>query len=125
MRVFCLEDNPLIALHVEQMIEDLGHVAAGTLGSFAELKKHFASLEMDGALVDIDLSDGRTGPQAAMWLKQRGVPTIFVTGQSELAYAHQDVSIAVVAKPVSQVDLGEKIALFKNSSDGAGSDRKT
>lgn len=31
MRIFCLEDNPQIVVHVEQLIEEMGHVFAGAL----------------------------------------------------------------------------------------------
>lgn len=114
MRIFYLEDNPLIAFHVEQMIEDLGHVFAGTLDSFAELKKQFASLEMNGALVDIDLADGCTGPQAAAWLHERGIPSIFVTGQAQIAAEYRHISVATLTKPVSQAALEDKLLLFRS-----------
>lgn len=113
MRILYLEDNPLIVFHVEQMIEDLGHVFAGALDSFAELQKQFTSLEMDGALVDIDLADGSTGPQAAAWLHQRGIPTIFVTGQRQVAAEHRDVSLAAITKPIAPAELAEKLQLFR------------
>ncbi|WP_244495128.1 hypothetical protein [Bosea sp. Root483D1] len=63
LRLFYLEDNPLIVFHVEAMIEDIGHVFAGSLSSFAELKASFSKIAMDGALIDIDLADGTTGPR--------------------------------------------------------------
>lgn len=113
MRILYIEDNPLIAFHVEQMIEDLGHVFAGSLDSFAELQKQFASLEMDGALVDIDLADGATGPQAAAWLQERGIPAIFVTGQRQVAAEHSDVSLGTITKPVSSSELAAKLELFR------------
>ncbi len=68
LRILYLEDNPLIVFHIQAMIEDLGHVFAGSAGSFADLIADFDTLEIDGALVDIDLADGRTGPLAATWL---------------------------------------------------------
>lgn len=113
MRILYIEDNPLIAFHVEQMIEDLGHVFAGSLDSFDELQKQFASLEMDGALVDIDLADGATGPQAAAWLQERGIPAIFVTGQRQVAAEHGDVSLGTITKPVSSTELAAKLELFR------------
>lgn len=113
MRIFCLEDNPLIVLHLEQMIEDLGYVFVGALESFADLQDRFSSLDMDGALVDIDLADGRTGPAAAAWLSERGVSTIFMTGQERVAAQHADVSLGFVTKPVSPADFAAKLKLFR------------
>lgn len=112
MRIFCLEDNPLIAFHIEQLIDDLDHVFAGALESFCDLKENFSTLEFDGALIDIDLADGRTGPLAAAWLLERGIQTIFVTGQEQIAGQHCDVSIAVISKPISPSDFASKIRLF-------------
>jgi CheY-like chemotaxis protein len=109
LRILCLEDNPLIAFHIEQIIEDLGHVPAETFGSFAELER-VAVLEVDCALVDIDLSDGRTGPVAAQWLQERGVPSIFVTGQIEIAQAHCELVVGCVPKPVSAAQLASALA---------------
>ena len=101
LRILCLEDNPLIVLHLEQMIEDLGHVCVGSLESLVELKDRFESQPVDCVLVDIDLADGRTGPDAAAWLFARGVPSLFVTGQETIADAHRHVVIDVISKPVS------------------------
>jgi CheY-like chemotaxis protein len=119
MRILYLEDNPLLAFHVEQMIEDLGHVSAGSLSSFAELKEKFESLRFDAALVDIDLVDGPTGPEAAAWLQKRGIPAIFVTGQTQVAAQHQDISLGFIEKPISPSDFAEKVALFRGRSTGS------
>lgn len=73
LRIFYLEDNPLIVFHIEAMIEDLGYVFAGSASSFADLVGRIETIEVDGVLVDIDLADGRTGPAAAKWLRQRGI----------------------------------------------------
>jgi CheY-like chemotaxis protein len=100
LQILCLEDNPLIAFHIEQMVEDLGHVPALTLGSFAELEA-ISELAIDCAFVDIDLTDGRTGPIAARWLHDRGIPVFFVTGQKEIADANASLALGCVVKPVS------------------------
>jgi CheY-like chemotaxis protein len=113
LRIFYLEDNPLIVLHVQSMIEDLGHIFVGSLSSFAELQACIDQLEMDGALIDIDLIDGPTGPAAAGWLLERGIPSIFVTGQEQAAAQYASVSLGVIGKPVGLNQLAEKLELFK------------
>ena len=105
LRIIYLEDNPLIAFHVEQMIIDSGHIFVGVLESFIQLKRQFASLNFDAALVDIDLADGRTGPLAAQWLKQHSVPVIFVTGQDTVAEEFEFLARAIVRKPINEFHL--------------------
>ncbi|GJE15475.1 response regulator [Methylobacterium marchantiae] len=116
MRILCLEDNPLIVFHIEQLIEDLGHVFAGAFESFADLKENFTGMDFDAALIDIDLADGRTGPIAAVWLSEQGVPIIFVTGQEKIAEEYCGVSLGIISKPITQPDFARKIALFSSVS---------
>lgn len=114
-RILCLEDNPLIVLHLELMIEDLGHVFVGALESLSELKSRFGAMLIDCVLIDIDLADGRTGPEAAAWLFERGIPALFVTGQEAIADEYRDVVVEIIAKPVSTSALRaglERISAF-------------
>jgi AmiR/NasT family two-component response regulator len=116
LRIFYLEDNPLIVFHIEAMLEDLGHVFVGSASSFANLIKDLDTLEVDGVLVDIDLADGRTGPAAAIWLRERGIPSIFVTGQESIAAEYPQTALATIGKPVSSSDLADKLKLFRHHS---------
>lgn len=114
LRVFYLEDNPLIVFHVETMIEDLGHIFVGSASSFSELVEIIDGLQVDGVLVDIDLADGRTGPDAAALLHERGIPALFVTGQELIAAEFLSTALALVKKPVLIPDLAEKLELFRS-----------
>ncbi len=113
LRIFCLEDNPLIIFQMEAMIEDLGHIFAGSAISFTDLVKRQDLGSIDGVLVDIDLADGRTGPDAAIWLSEQGIPSIFVTGQEAIAAEYPQVALATIGKPVSEIELAEKLELFR------------
>ena len=116
LNILCLEDNPLIVMHLEQMIEDLGHVCVGILESFADLQDRREKTVFDCALVDIDLADGRTGPDAAAWLFERGIPTLFVTGQERIADDHRHLVADIITKPVSTTALRaalDKIAVAR------------
>lgn len=111
LRVFCLEDNPLIVFHIEQILEDLGHAFGGAVDSFADLKSRWSEFASDCVLVDIDLADGRTGPDAAVWLAQRGVPALFVTGQDTIAAVHEDAVVGMVSKPITPAALASALTL--------------
>ncbi|MEG3126011.1 response regulator [Sphingomonas sp. GB1N7] len=115
LRVFCLEDNPLIVFHLEQMIEDLGHIFAGSLDSFIELQRQASSYDMDCALVDIDLADGPTGPSAMAWLLDRAIPAVFVTGQAEIAADFADISVGTVGKPISRDTLAAALLKLREA----------
>lgn len=93
------------------MIEDLGHIFGGAMESFAQLRD-VAPQAIDVALVDIDLADGSTGPDAAQWLFDRGIPAIFVTGQMGVAQLHADLVVATLIKPVCAADLQRSLDLI-------------
>lgn len=115
LKVFCVEDNPLIIMHLEMLITELGYVFAGSSDSFSDLKTRIDRLDFDVALVDIDLADGRTGGEVAAWLESRRCPSIFVTGQEQLATEYADVSAGIIVKPVTAKLLGGKLgALVRN-----------
>ncbi|RAX37718.1 response regulator [Rhizobium tropici] len=116
LRIFCLEDNPLIIFQIEAMIEDLGHIFAGSAISFTDLVKRQDLGGIDGVLVDIDLADGRTGPDAAIWLSRQGIASIFVTGQEAIAAEYSQVVLATIGKPVSEIELAEKLELFRHTN---------
>jgi CheY-like chemotaxis protein len=116
LRILCVEDNPLIAFHLEHMIEDLGDIYAGSVDSFTDLQTY--PLDFAGALIDVDLSDGPTGPAAAQWLAARGIPSVFVTGQTEVANQHANLAVAIVAKPVTDEALAGAISELRRAAHG-------
>ncbi|MBC9033715.1 response regulator [Sphingomonas sp. JC676] len=114
LRLYCVEDNPLIVFHLEQLIEDAGHIFVGSANSFSQLKADLEITDINGALVDIDLADGATGPEAAAWLKARGVPSLFVTGQEGIAARYPDVTRGIIVKPIVTTDFADKLMLLED-----------
>ncbi len=77
-KVLVIEDEPVVAMQLEEMLSDLGMEAVG----FARtLDKALAAdtRRFDVAVVDIDLRGQRSYP-AAQRLADAGVPLVFVTG---------------------------------------------
>jgi DNA-binding response OmpR family regulator len=105
LRIFCVEDNPLLVLHLQAVIEDAGHVFAGSAARFQDLRSAFEVTDFDLALVDFDLADGRTGGMIAEWLQARSRLSLFITGQEELAARYETVSLGTIVKPVSEERL--------------------
>src|SRR3546814_4286867 len=81
-RVLIVEDEFLIALDVAETVEAMGHQVAG----MASNRNHAMALSqaVDIALVDVNLSDGRTGPSIGRELSEvYGVTLIFLTANPD------------------------------------------
>ncbi|MDO1585189.1 response regulator [Rhizobium oryzicola] len=98
-RVLIVEDEFLIALDMAETIEAMGLKVAG----FASGRQHALTLApfVDIALVDVNLSDGATGPEIGRELSERfGVTVIFMTANPEQLAGKAVPSLGVLSKPV-------------------------
>lgn len=98
-RVLIIEDEFLIALDVADTIESMGLKVVG----LANARKHALSLaaHADIALVDVNLADGRTGPEIGRELaEQYGLTVVFMTGNPEDVADGIEGTLGVLTKPV-------------------------
>ncbi|MGF9694948.1 response regulator [Rhizobium sp. 0TCS1.26] len=107
-RVMIVEDEFLIALDVADTVESMGLTVSG----FASGRMHALSLapNADIALVDVNLSDGPTGPSIGRELAERfGVTVIFMTANPEQLEGHPNGSLGVLTKPVMPHSIEETL----------------
>ncbi|GEO86204.1 MULTISPECIES: response regulator [Alphaproteobacteria] len=82
--IMIIEDEPLIALDIEQMVEDLGHRVTGIARTHAEAVELYNRTNPKMVLADIQLADGSSGIDAVNdILKVDTVPVIFITAFPE------------------------------------------
>lgn len=82
--IMIIEDEPLIALDIEQMVEDIGHRVTGIARTRKEAVELFARTQPKMVLADIQLADGSSGIDAVNdILKSAAVPVIFITAFPE------------------------------------------
>ena len=82
--IMIIEDEPLIAMDIEEMVESLGHRVVGTARTHAEATQLFASKRPRMVLADIQLADGSSGIDAVNdILGMTSVPVIFITAFPE------------------------------------------
>lgn len=81
MRVVLIEDEPLIALDVEQIVVEAGFEVAGMAATFEGALALVASAEFDAAVVDANLG-GKSAGAIADVLKGRGIPFVAISGYS-------------------------------------------
>jgi DNA-directed RNA polymerase specialized sigma24 family protein len=82
--ILIIEDEPLIAMDIEQMVESLGHRVVGTARTHAEATAMFSQTRPKMVLADIQLADGSSGIDAVNEiLTTASVPVIFITAFPE------------------------------------------
>ncbi|MEO5598826.1 MAG: response regulator [Novosphingobium sp.] len=82
--VMIIEDEPIIALHIRSIVEELGHSVAGVARTRAEAVALAARVQPELVLADISLADGSSGIDAVREiLEVLDVPAIFITAFPE------------------------------------------
>jgi len=120
-QVLIIEDEPIIALDLENLVTELGHKVVGTAATAADAVKK-AHAERPGlVLADINLGEGGSGIDAvAEILNSFDIPVIFITAYPEkLLTGERPEPTYLIAKPflpeTVQATVGQ--ALFFHPSN--------
>jgi len=82
--ILIIEDEPLIAMDIEQLVESLGHKVTGIARTHREAIAMFGKTQPRMILADIQLADGSSGIDAVNdILTTQSVPVIFITAFPE------------------------------------------
>jgi two-component SAPR family response regulator len=107
MKVLIVEDSFLVADDLAETVTEYGCTVVGPSGSLADGMRHAAEAALDGALLDVNLSNDETSFPIAEVLVERGVPFVFLSGYDlESAFPPQFKSVERLAKPVDIRRLG-------------------
>jgi CheY-like chemotaxis protein len=83
-RVLIIEDEPLIAMHLEQIVMDMGHDVVGMAMTHQDALACARATAPGLVLADIQLADGSSGLEAAREiLEGLDIPVIFITAYPE------------------------------------------
>ncbi len=118
--VLIIEDEPLIAMQLEDLVLALGHEVCGTAATRSQAKEVFANSNPGLILADIQLADGSSGIDAVEdILEIASVPVIFITAYPErLLTGDRPEPTYLVTKPFRETTVRAAIsqALFFNST---------
>lgn len=78
-RILVVEDEPLLAMLVEDLLLDAGCVVIGPATSVSDALRLLDLEPPDAAVLDVNLTEEQVYPVATR-LEQAGVPYVFVTG---------------------------------------------
>ncbi|MEN3791650.1 response regulator [Fulvimarina sp. MAC3] len=111
--ILIVEDEVLIAMDVEQSVEDAGHRVVGIETTAGSAVKAVEARRPDVVLMDLKLADGSYGSDAAREILQRfGVRSIFISGNLDKATRERLVDlepIAMLSKPFRAEELHEAL----------------
>lgn len=83
-KVMIIEDESIIALHIQSIVEDLGHIVTGIARTHNEAVRLASQTKPELVLADISLADGSSGIDAVKEiLAVMNVPVIFITAFPE------------------------------------------
>jgi CheY-like chemotaxis protein len=78
--VLIVEDEPLIAMMLEDFLDSLGHDVVATCDSVPEALSMVAAGGFDVAIIDVQLKDGKSVWPVADKLAEQGTPFVVATG---------------------------------------------
>lgn len=104
LRVLIVEDEMTIAFMMEDMLADLGHAVAGTPMRLAPALEAARTMELDFAILDVNLDGEKSYPVAEL-LTERGIPFAFATGYGAAGVDPPFREHAVLQKPFRLADL--------------------
>ena len=82
-QILIVEDEPLIAMMLEDFLDLLDKQAAGTADTVASALARIEEGGIDAAILDLNLRGGEKSTAIAEDLATRGIPFIFATGGSD------------------------------------------
>ncbi|MDB5642309.1 MAG: response regulator receiver protein [Hyphomicrobiales bacterium] len=109
-RVLVVEDEPFIAMTLEDMLTDFGCVVTGSVSQISDALAAIARGDMDAAVLDVNLGAQKIDPVADE-LARRGFPFVFTTGYGRTGVPAPHNKRGVVQKPFRAEELASALAL--------------
>ena len=90
-KILIVEDEPLIAMMLEDFLDALDREVAGTADNVADALARIAEGGIDGAILDVHLRGGEVSWPVADALAAAGIPFVLATGGAgdTIAEAHR------------------------------------
>lgn len=114
--VLIVEDQPLIALNLQDTVEELGHNTVGIASNMYQAL--LLSSRADIALIDVNLEDGPTGPIIGRSLAEADVSVLFMTRDRGAIRGGVAGALGIIQKPVLDLELVEAIQYVANRRAG-------
>ncbi len=119
LKILIVEDEPLIADHIEQYVLDAGFECSGIADNFQDAKTLIQKENPDMILLDINLGDGPDGVDIANYINQHfKKPFIFISSNTDnktLERVKLTNPYGFIVKPFKATDIQTQINLAWHS----------
>lgn len=109
-RILIVEDEPLIAMMLEDFLDALDKQVAGTADSCEAALDLVSAGGIDAAILDVNLRGGEQSWPIADALAERGVPFILATGGGNGSVVEAHRGRPVLAKPFTMSSVEKALA---------------
>ena len=109
MRILVLEDEPIIAMALEDAIEEAGAVPV-IAGSIEQAEAILAGSQVDIAVLDVNIH-GKQSYGIAAELGRRCIPFVFASGYGNTVHPPEFAAVPTVGKPYQIASIAEVLAI--------------
>lgn len=116
LKILIVEDEALLAMELEELVQDAGHSVVGWATSSTEAKDMVDRIDADLAFVDVQLTDGPTGVDVAQYIAEtRRSMVVFMTANPKRVPENFSGAIGIIAKPYT---MGGLMAALRYLQEG-------
>jgi DNA-binding NarL/FixJ family response regulator len=109
LNIFIVEDSPIIAAALKQLVIKLGHAVVGMSESYEDAVEQLEGKDIDMVITDIMLSGKKSGIDLGAYIKKYlNIPVIYqssITDTGIVCDAMRTEPVAYLVKPVRSVEL--------------------
>lgn len=117
LRVLIVEDEPIVAMDLAEMLEGWGHTVIGPASRRALGVTLAQNEEIDFAILDVNLGRGETSEDIAAALRARGVRFMFLSAHNAATIDFRQGE-DVMQKPVIITKLEDRLRAFAHTRFG-------
>ncbi|HYJ30257.1 MAG TPA: response regulator [Allosphingosinicella sp.] len=103
-RILIVEDEPILAIALQDMLESLGYEVVGPAFRVAPALALAADAAIDGAILDVNIGEGDSYGIARR-LDDRGIPYLFATGYGRDGLDPGHEAAFVLQKPYREKEI--------------------
>ncbi len=116
-RILVVEDDMLIALLIEQVLQELGCIVVGPLGKLDAALRLASSEALDAAVLDVNIRGGLVYPVAEQ-LRTRGIPFVLASGYGDWALPAAFRTQPRLTKPFTPNEIEAQMRLLCGTQEG-------